>query len=69
MVYHYHGKNTWSVTYDDFESLNYFESEELIDALYELACWYYGKFLKSEYIKCKTDVEYFKKHHIIVKEK
>lgn len=23
-------------------------SEELIDALYELVCWYYGEFLKSE---------------------
>lgn len=22
--------------------------EELIDALYELACWYYGEYLKSE---------------------
>ena len=24
------------------------KSKELIDALYELACWYYGEFLKSE---------------------
>lgn len=23
-------------------------SEELIDALYELTCWYYGKYLKNE---------------------
>lgn len=26
----------------------YGEGEELIDALYELTCWYYGEFLKSE---------------------
>ena len=25
-----------------------FSSEELIDALYELTCWYYGEYLKSE---------------------
>lgn len=24
------------------------KSEELIDALYELACWYYGEYLKSK---------------------
>ena len=30
-------------------SPTYFK-EELIDALYELACWYYGKYLKSEEI-------------------
>ena len=30
-----------------------FSSEELIDALYELTCWYYGEFLKSEKSKGK----------------
>lgn len=25
-----------------------FTAEELIDALYQLACWYYGEYLKSE---------------------
>lgn len=25
-----------------------YSSEELIDSLYQLACWYYGEYLKSE---------------------
>ena len=34
-----------------YDSLFYsfdFCKEELIDALYELACWYYGEYLRSE---------------------
>lgn len=27
---------------------NFFQSTELINALYKLACWYYGEYLKSE---------------------
>lgn len=26
----------------------YFKSKELIDALYQLTCWYYGEYLKSK---------------------
>lgn len=42
----------WAVFYKNGEGgflcQKIFESEELIDALYQLACWYYGKYLKSE---------------------
>lgn len=38
----------WCAAYswlsEEYES----HEEELIDALYELACWYYGEFLKKE---------------------
>lgn len=27
---------------------SFIQNKELIDTLYELACWYYGEFLKSE---------------------
>lgn len=34
----------------------FYESEELIDALYQLTCWYYGEYLKAkknETLDCK----------------
>lgn len=37
----------WGVNYD-FTDSSYFFAEELIDSLYQLACWYYGEYLKSE---------------------
>ena len=39
----------WSVGYDAIgDNMGLFSAPELIDALYELACWYYGEYLKSE---------------------
>lgn len=38
--YEHAGYGCCEVLYDDLE--------ELIDALYKLACWYYGEYLKSE---------------------
>lgn len=35
----------WLVRYN---GAIYFRSVELIDSLYQLACWYYGEYLKSE---------------------
>lgn len=39
IMYDYEGNKLWIATYDDFDSLDYFKSEELIDALYELTIW------------------------------
>lgn len=42
----------WAVWYENKEDWQLcskcFESDELIDALYQYTCWYYGEFLKSE---------------------
>ena len=39
----------WRVVYDAIgENMSSVEAPELIDALYQLACWYYGEYLKSE---------------------
>ena len=45
--------NKWVARYCDEDALCPYEyawylKEELIDALYQLACWYYGEYLKSE---------------------
>lgn len=45
------GMQEWVVFYSEIESderLSAKFAPELIDALYELACWYYGEYLKSE---------------------
>lgn len=40
---------SWRVVYDAIgSSIGYFVAPELIDALYQLACRYYGEYLKSE---------------------
>lgn len=36
----------WFTYYDSCEQGG--NAEELIDALYQLTCWYYGEFLKNE---------------------
>ena len=39
----------WRVVYDAIgDNISSFDAPELIDALYQLACWYYGEYLKSE---------------------
>lgn len=37
----------WDVQYVGIAE-SFIQNKELIDALYELACWYYGEYLKSE---------------------
>ena len=46
-------ENKWFARYSDEDSICVYENawyldKELIDALYQLACWYYGEYLKSE---------------------
>lgn len=41
----YREVDSWLVGYNGNA---HFVSGELIDALYQLACWYYGEYLKSE---------------------
>ena len=38
----------WFAYYDGIIESYRYHAEELIDALYQLACWYYGEYLKSE---------------------
>ena len=39
----------WRVGYDAIgDNMGYLSAPELIEAVYELACWYYGEYLKSE---------------------
>ena len=45
--------NKWYAKYSDEDSICLYGNawhvaDELIDALYELVCWYYGEYLKSE---------------------
>lgn len=42
------GRFKYEVCYDDLFYSFIFCYDELIDSLYELACWYYSEFLKSE---------------------
>lgn len=45
------GLKSWLVIYQEIESnvvIADFYAPELIDAIYELTCWYYGVYLKSE---------------------
>lgn len=52
VIYGFEGE--WDVEYEYIDTTKgslpymYFQDKELIDALYELACWYYGEYLKSE---------------------
>lgn len=38
----------WFAYYDGIIETYQFHAKELIDALYQLACWYYGEYLKSK---------------------
>lgn len=39
----------WLVSYENYYDYRVRrKEEELIDALFEISCWYYGEFLKSE---------------------
>lgn len=42
------GVKRWCAGYAWLSEENSALEKELIDALYELACWYYGEYLKSE---------------------
>lgn len=45
------GTQKWVVFYGEIECGEYLSAQsasELIDALYQLACWYYGEYLKSK---------------------
>ena len=47
-VYKGEGIDEWFAYYDDITETQEICAPELIDALYELTCWYYGEYLKSK---------------------
>lgn len=49
LMIEFNGQYTFAYYYRINEKLlGYKRNKELIDVLYELACWYYGEYLKSE---------------------